>query len=175
LRWFPDLPTSSTLGALSSHARHPRNIRSHDTTDSSWTGKISWSLHLLYMETLCLKLGTSLSIFRCCRQLAPRRCFQLQTSANILLTDFTTQETQRRVPTSSRHDVLNATLSAKVKETRSVPTCTGCSAVTLVPSLVSRTPMPTRQRALNGRRTLCSNTLRTPRSTFLARRWRSVD
>jgi hypothetical protein len=77
-----------------------------------------------------------------------------QTSENILLTDFTTQATQRRVPTFSRHDVLNATPSAKVKETRSVPTCTGCSAVTLVPSLVSRTPMPTRQRALNGRRTL---------------------
>ena len=154
LRWFPALPTSSTPGALSSQTRHPRNIRSHDTTDPAWNCEISRPSYLLHTNTLSFEPGISFSIFRCCRQLAPDYCFQLQTSENILLTDFTTQETQRRVPTSSRHDVLNATPSAKVKETRSVPTCTGCSAATPVPSQASHTPMPTRQRALSGRRTL---------------------
>jgi hypothetical protein len=50
--------------------------------------------------------------------------------------------------------VLSATPSAKVKETRSVPTCTGCSDATPVQSQASHTPMPTRQRASNGTKTL---------------------
>jgi len=64
------------------------------------------------------------------------------------------QVTQRRAPTSSRLVVLNATPSVKEKETRSVLTCTVCLDVTLVQSPVSHTPMPTRLRVLNGKKTL---------------------
>jgi hypothetical protein len=92
----------------------------------------------------------SFAFFVVAASLRPESCFQLQTSEESLLTDFTTQETQRRVPTSSRHDVLNATPSEKVKETRSVLTCTGCSDVTPVQSRASHTPMPTRQRVSSG-------------------------
>jgi hypothetical protein len=67
-----------------------------------------------------------------------------------LLTAFATQVTQRRVPTSSRRDVLNATPLRKAKETRLVPTCTGCSDATPVQFQASHTPMPTRQRVLSG-------------------------
>merc|ERR1711939_1149406 len=84
-------------------------------------------------------------------------------------------ETLRRVPTSSRHDALNATLSVRVRETRSAQTCTVCSDARLVPLMASHTPMPTRQRELHGITTPCSSTLRTQRSTFQERRWHSVD
>jgi hypothetical protein len=137
----------------------------------------------------------SASFFLVAASLRPESCFQLQTSEKSLLTDFSTQETQRRVPTSSRHDVLNATPSEKVKETRSVPTCTGCSDVTPVQSRASHTPMPTRQRVSSGTKApwyvyfpkndnrvskiliVCpsSNTLKTQRSIFPEQRWHSVD
>ena len=109
------------------------------------------------------------------------------------LTILASQETQRRVQASSRHDVLNATLSVRARETRSVPTCTVFSAVTLDLLRASHIPMPTSKRPLSGTRTLwyvpkvflnlhehntdfcnSSNTSRTPRSTFPARKWHSV-
>ena|SRR5450756_103597 len=58
----------------------PRNIRSHDTSDPAWNIEISRTLHLLCTETPFPKPGIHLSKFRCCRQLAPRSNFQLQTN-----------------------------------------------------------------------------------------------
>lgn len=122
-----------------------------------------------------------------------RHCDQI-TSIGNLLTDLCLQEMLRRVPTSSRHDALNATLSVRARETRSVLTCTGCSDARLVLLMASHTPMPTRQRESPGITTLwyarrivsrmwtwlltignSSSTLRTRRSIFQARRWHSVD
>lgn len=53
----------------------------------------------------------------------------LKTSANHIYL----QETQRRVPASSRHDVLNATLSVRAREIKSVPICTVYSVAILDP------------------------------------------
>jgi hypothetical protein len=142
-------------GALSSHTRHPRSFRPHDTTDLSWNVKMFGPLSLSYAETRFPNAGSVFSNFPRCRQLAPRFYFHPANEERIfLLTGFTIQVTQRRVPTSSKHDVLNATLSARVKETRLVPICTGCSDATLVQSQASHTLMPIRQRALNGTKTL---------------------
>jgi len=142
-------------GALSSHAGHSRNFRPHDTIDPPWNMEISGPLSLLFTENAFTNPEILFSIFPRCRQLAPRSCIPPANDArNFSLTSFTIQATQRRVPTSSRHDVLSATPSAKVKETRSVPTCTGCSDATPVQSQASHTPMPTRQRASNGTKTL---------------------
>lgn len=60
------------------------------------------------------------------------------------------QATQRRVPTSSRPDVLSATLSERARATRSVLTSTACSDARLAPSTAFHTPTPTKPRELNG-------------------------
>ena len=65
-------------GTISTHTRHPRNIRSNDTTDPTWNAERSGSLHLPCTETSSPKPRIHFSHFRCCRQLAPRSCFQLQ-------------------------------------------------------------------------------------------------
>jgi len=64
-------------GTISTHTRHPRNIRSNDTTDPIWNAERSGSLHLPCTETSPPKAGILFSN-SCCRQLAPRSCFQLQ-------------------------------------------------------------------------------------------------
>jgi len=74
----------------------------------------------------------------------------LDEAKEFLLINASLQETQRRVPTSSRHDALNATPLVRVRETRSAQTCSGCSVVRLVKLRVSHTPMPTRPRELSG-------------------------
>ncbi len=126
-----------------------------------------------------------------CHRHAPSLISLTSTLLRNLTDIFPFQVTQRRVPTSSRQDVLNATLSRRARETRSVQTCTGSSAVRLVPLMASHIPMPTRPRVSLGPRahwyddrfwnwcfhllTFCSsNTSRTQRSTFPAQRWLSV-
>lgn len=89
--------------------------------------------------------------------------------------NFLLQETQRRVPTSSRPDVLNATLSARVREIRLALTFTVFSVVKPVPSRATHIPMPTSKRLSHGTRTHFSNISRTQRNISPVPRWLSVD
>lgn len=84
------------------------------------------------------------------------------------------QVISRRVPTSSRLDVLSATPLRRTAATRSALPCTASGAARLVPSRATPTPMPTSRRALSGTTTLSSSTSRTPRSTSPVPRWPSV-
>lgn len=84
------------------------------------------------------------------------------------------QAISRRVPTSSRPDVLSATPLRRTAATRSALPCTASGAARLVPSRATPTPMPTSRRALSGTTTLSSSTSRTPRSTSPVPRWPSV-
>jgi hypothetical protein len=102
------------------------------------------SLHLLLRAEA---LADSLHHRGC---FAPRTHFAAQKFQRDNLLTILLQVTQRRVPTSSRPDASNATLSVRVRETRSVLTSTDCSVVTLVPSKASHTPMPTSKRVSNG-------------------------
>lgn len=61
------------------------------------------------------------------------------------------QVTQRRVQTSSRLDAPSATLSVRVRVTRSALRSTAFLDDTLVQSRDTHTPMPTRPRELSGR------------------------
>lgn len=87
------------------------------------------------------------------------------------LANNTSQAISRRVPTSSRPDVLSATPLTRTVATRSVPPFTVSSAESLVPSMVTPTPTPTSKRVLSGTTRPSSTILRTPRSTFLVPRW----
>jgi len=81
---------------------------------------------------------------------------------------------KRELP-SSKPDVLNATLSAREKATRSDLSSTEYSVVTLDPYRDSHTRTPTSRKVSNGKRTHFLNTSRTQRSTSQAPRWLSLE
>ncbi len=150
---FPRFLLSMISGALF-FAHSPRGVwRLHNPFDHPYI----WARLASRGSELRRFLWTNLRTLKICSiivaslRLTPHFSYHpLKSAIGYLLINTSIQETQRRVPTSSRHDALNATLSEKVKETRLVPTCMGCSVATLVQLRVSHIPMPTRPRELSG-------------------------
>lgn len=132
--------------------REPFFLVEHGMPFIFWTGALA---HFFS----CLAL---LRYFTCC-------CFRLLTCDR-----WNNQAMLRRVRTSSRRGARSATPSRRTAATRSAPRSTASSAARPAPSTATHTRMPTSRRALLGTRTLCSTTLRTPRSSSPEPRWLSA-